>query len=282
MNRAVVVTGANSGIGKALCQQLATEDGCFVFLGSRSADKGAAAIKDIVDQAPAAESKIKLLEIDVTDDASVAAAATAVKDALGDVPLFALVNNAGAGLAHGVTSAQVMAVNWEGPKRVVKSLLPLLHPTEGRVVNVGSGAGSSFVSSLDLKSKSLFCNCPSDVSELDAFVTKSMSNPDFQNDAGVKGPYGLSKACLSAWTMWLAKEHPSITWSCVSPGFIATAMASAYGATKPPSEGTVSTRHCLFNRLEGNGWFYGSDAVRSPYHVMRNPGTPGYDGVPPA
>jgi len=34
-------TGGNSGIGLALCKLLATEHGCYVYLGSRSAEKGA-------------------------------------------------------------------------------------------------------------------------------------------------------------------------------------------------------------------------------------------------
>ena len=36
----VVVTGGNSGIGLALCEQLATENGCYVYMGSRSAERG--------------------------------------------------------------------------------------------------------------------------------------------------------------------------------------------------------------------------------------------------
>jgi carbonyl reductase 1 len=46
------------------------------------------------------------------------------------------------------------------------------------------------------------------------------------------------------------------------------------GATKPAEEGTVSIRHCLFKELKANGLFYGSDALRSPLHFMRNPGEP--------
>jgi len=36
----------------------------------------------------------------------------------------------------------------------------------------------------------------------------------------------------------------------VSPGFIDTAICAGFGATKPPSEGTVSIVHCLFAPLE--------------------------------
>ena len=56
-------------------------------------------------------------------------------------------------------------------------------------------------------------------------------------------------------------------------------MTKGFGATKPPEEGTVSIRHCLFQDWGGgNGWYFGSDAERSPLHFMRNPGEPVYDG----
>ena len=32
-------------------------------------------------------------------------------------------------------------------------------------------------------------------------------------------------------------------------------------------------------RNNGNGWYYGSDGLRSPLHYMRNPGEPPWDGV---
>merc|ERR1712070_91241 len=86
--------------------------------------------------------------------------------------------------------------------------------------------------------------------------------------------YGCSKALLTLHGMVIAKENPNITISTVSPGFIDTAIVKGMGAKKPPEEGTVSIRHCLFNDLAGNGWYFGSDAVRSPLHFMRSPGEP--------
>ena len=50
------------------------------------------------------------------------------------------------------------------------------------------------------------------------------------------------------------------------------------GNKKPVEEGTVSIKHCLFADLDGNGWYYGSDAVRSPLHYMRSPGEPAFTG----
>ena len=39
-------------------------------------------------------------------------------------------------------------------------------------------------------------------------------------------------------------------------------------------------KKCILEELGGNGWYFGSDGVRSPLHFMRNPGEPEYDGTP--
>ena len=89
---------------------------------------------------------------------------------------------------------------------------------------------------------------------------------------------------MTSYTMLLAKQHPALVVSCCTPGFINTKLVpDEWGATKTPDEGTVAIKHCLFQELGGSGWYFGSDAVRSPLHFMRNPGEPEYDGVfPPA
>lgn len=118
--RQVVVTGGNSGIGKALCKQLATEDNCRVFLGSRNAERGAAAVESILSEAPGAN--IELLQIDVTSDASVAAAAADLKGRLSaGSSLFALVNNAGTGFAHNSAADSVLDVNLYGTPQCVSA-----------------------------------------------------------------------------------------------------------------------------------------------------------------
>mgnify|MGYP002051570123 CR=1 FL=1 len=70
------------------------------------------------------------------------AAAASVKDLLGGDALYAIVNNAGCGLSHGVSAEEVFNTNLYGTKRVVDAFLPLLGPTAGRSVSVGSGAGA--------------------------------------------------------------------------------------------------------------------------------------------
>ncbi len=88
----------------------------------------------------------------------------------------------------------------------------------------------------------------------------------------------MSKATMHMYTAFLACIYPNLKISAVSPGFIDTAMTKGFGATLKPEEGTVSIKHCLFNTLNGNGWYYGSDALRSPLNYLRNPGEPEFKG----
>ena len=46
------MTGGNSGIGLALCKLLIKDHSCYVYLGSRDATKGEAAMKTILEEVP--------------------------------------------------------------------------------------------------------------------------------------------------------------------------------------------------------------------------------------
>jgi carbonyl reductase 1 len=94
----VLVTGASSGIGLALCKLLVRDHGCYVYLGSRNADKGQMCLESILQEVPAAKGKIEVVSLDVTDDASVTACVGTLKTK--GVALYGLVNNAGVGLAQ--------------------------------------------------------------------------------------------------------------------------------------------------------------------------------------
>lgn len=130
--RAVLVTGASSGIGRRITERLAA-NGFYVYAGARAkADLDAlGAIRNV-----------QAVRLDVTSAADLAAAvATVTKGGRG---LYGVVNNAGVvGVAPLIEMQDreldfVLGVNLYGPFRVTKAFAPMLLESKGRVVNISS------------------------------------------------------------------------------------------------------------------------------------------------
>lgn len=267
--RRALVTGANKGIGLAIAKAILEEhDDTFVYLGSRDAARGKAAADSL-----GHSGRVAALEIDVTNEASVRAAAKQVTG-----PLYGIVNNAGIGRGE---LADVLQTNVYGIHYVCEAFLPLLDPKEGRIVNVTSASGPNYVSAAAPERKKLLLDRDMTWPRLDAFMKECIAAKE--GDA-----YGLSKACANVYTVALAREHPTLKINACTPGFIATDLtqhyAEAQGKTpaemgmKPPSAGAKAPMFLLFGALEGNGRYYGSDAQRSPLDRYRSPGDPPYTG----
>ena len=134
--RSVVITGASTGIGEACALEL-DRGGFRVFAGVRSEVAG----EKLKAQA---SSRLTPVMIDVTDAASIAAAAEAVGRTLGDAGLAGLVNNAGIAVAGPLEAVPIEAlrqqfeVNVIGQVAVTQVFLPLLRKARGRVVNISS------------------------------------------------------------------------------------------------------------------------------------------------
>ena len=282
----ILVTGGNSGIGLALCTQLVAA-GHRVFLGSRNEARGMAAVQSIGDP------NCSLVVMDVTSPASVAAAAVEVRETLDGQSLYAIVNNAGVGLMHAdITPNDIIDVNLLGAKRVCEAFIPLLQPDGGRIANTSSGAASSYIAGAMMGNPMGAATAAQKMPLISSDVSWAQIEEvvRIEHEAGYSGEpskqhagwcaYGLSKAGLTAYAMLLAHLHPRLVVSSCSPGFINTKMTAGFGAKLEPKDGTKSLKHCLFSELGGNGWYFGSDGVRSPLHVMRNPGEPAYDGRP--
>eukprot|EP00036_Acanthoecidae_sp_10tr_P010337 CAMPEP_0182916336 /NCGR_PEP_ID=MMETSP0105_2-20130417/874_1 /TAXON_ID=81532 ORGANISM="Acanthoeca-like sp., Strain 10tr" /NCGR_SAMPLE_ID=MMETSP0105_2 /ASSEMBLY_ACC=CAM_ASM_000205 /LENGTH=311 /DNA_ID=CAMNT_0025053277 /DNA_START=21 /DNA_END=956 /DNA_ORIENTATION=- len=301
----VMVTGANKGIGLAIVRQL-VDRGCFVFLGSRSPERGAAAKASLKDSG-----NVEVVQIDVTDQASVDAAAAAVKAkcAADGSTLHALVNNAGLAKSFGYDNhadhEETLCVNWHGVVRVTNAFLPLLSGG-GRVVMIGSGAGPSFVAKCTADRKRFFLNPAITVGDIEELVAQISAASAKHAAAGTSpvadfealgvagsGSYGLSKACVSAYAMHLARAHPHLVVNSCTPGFIETDLtrpfADAQGADYrefgllPVDKGAVCPVKLTLDPLavpSGEAWFFGSDSERSPFHKYRSPyKEPPFDGV---
>lgn len=196
-----LITGSNKGLGREAARRLIAE-GHDVWVAARDADMG---------QRAAADLGARFVQLDVTDDASVAAAVTTVGT------LDVLVNNAGITGAHkevpDLTAddlREVFETNVFGPTRVLQAFLPaLLASDNGVVVNVASGLGSQ----------------------------AATHDPDRVENSVVAPAYCSSKSALVMLTTQYAKALPALRINAVDPGYTATDLNGNSG-TQTVTEGT--------------------------------------------
>jgi NAD(P)-dependent dehydrogenase (short-subunit alcohol dehydrogenase family) len=149
---AVVVTGASSGIGEACARRLAGL-GFHVFAGVRRDEDGERLAREIAGVTP--------LRIDVTDQASIAAAAQQVREQT-DGRLAGLVNNAGIAVPAPIEHQPIddfrhqIEVNLIGQVAVTQAFIALLRAARGRLVNVSSIGGKVAVPLLGAYAASKF------------------------------------------------------------------------------------------------------------------------------
>lgn len=133
--RAVLVTGASSGIGRKITELLASQ-GHFVYAGARSP-------ADI--EALSKIRNVQGVRLDVNVDADIAAAVETVRR--GGRGLYGVVNNAGIAIVAPLIHVDekelrgLFDVNVFGPYRVTKAFAPLIIEARGRVVTISSISG---------------------------------------------------------------------------------------------------------------------------------------------
>jgi len=198
-----LVTGANKGIGREVARQLAAK-GFHVFIGARNRSAGRKAADEIAKKG----GKATFLEIDVSDNNSVAAAAREFAKASDHLDV--LVNNAGI-IVDGDDAIleindellrKTLETNALGALRVMRACVPLLAKSKApRVINVSSGGG--------------------------------------QLTGGADGwapAYCISKTALNGVTSQLAAALPKFAVNSVCPGWVRTDMGGQ-SATRSVEEG---------------------------------------------
>jgi 2-hydroxycyclohexanecarboxyl-CoA dehydrogenase len=139
--RTAIVTGAGSGIGRAIAHRLA-EDGLAVAVLDLNGDSADAVAGELRDKGHEA---LAVGDVDVSDRGQVTAAVARVRRELG--PVLVLVNNAGLpGFDAFLTITdelwnRIMAVNLNGPFYCVQAVLPdMIEAGWGRIVNISSSS----------------------------------------------------------------------------------------------------------------------------------------------
>ena len=227
-----LITGANRGLGFATARVLICA-GHTVYLASRDAERGRRAAEQ-----PGA----RPVQLDVTDDATVAAAAKTVE---ADGGLDVLVNNAGVqdemsadGAVIGASDVtadlmrQTFETNVFGMVRVLHAFLPLLsRSTAPVVVNVSSGLAS---------------------------LTR-VTTPETPAYAYPGVAYPASKAAVNMITVQYAKAFPHMKINAVEPGFTKTDLNWNTGRQTVEQGAAVIARIAQFGPDDPTGGYFQAD-----------------------
>lgn len=254
MKRTAVVTGANRGIGLAICQMLA-DKGLHVVLTSREEAKGRAACDALLRE----KRHVSYHPLDVTKSESVAALAEHLKGTYGGLDV--LINNAGVSLEgfNADVARNTLEVNFFGPLRTTDGLLSIMRP-EGRIVMVTSGLGDRSALSGPLAAR--FAH-PETMKrdELIGLMQKFVEDVAAGEHTSAGWPssaYRVSKIGLNALTAIfgreLAGDARGILCNAVCPGWVRTDMGGA-SAPRSVEQGAETP---VFLALLGKGGAQGS------------------------
>ncbi|MBF6228473.1 SDR family oxidoreductase [Nocardia abscessus] len=212
-----LVTGANKGIGYRIAAGLGAL-GWSVGVGARDEQRREAAVEKL----RAAGADAFGVPLDVTDDASVAAAAELIEDRIGRLDV--LVNNAGitGGMPQAPTAVDPATVraavetNVIGVIRVTNAVLPLLRRSASpRIVNMSSTVGSL-----------------------------TLQTTPGRDTGPISAAYTASKTFLNAVTVQYVKElrDTNILINAACPGFTATDLNGFRGVRTPEQGAAIAIR----------------------------------------
>jgi NAD(P)-dependent dehydrogenase (short-subunit alcohol dehydrogenase family) len=217
---AVLITGANRGIGLELARQYAADKADVI--GCCRNPETAEALKELVSSSGG---RVRIMRLDVAEEASIAS----LKDRLGDQPIDILINNAGIVGPEDQSADGIDAEGWMTTLRV-NALAPILialalrdnlkHGSEKKLVAISSGLGST------------------------STATSSGLAP-------IRYAYCSSKAALNNGMHALSRDWAAdgILVGILAPGYVRTDMGGAAATSHPSSISPEESASALIRRI---------------------------------
>ena len=217
MNKTILVTGSNRGIGLAIVAELAKKSDDLILLACRDISSGKEAAKNI-------EGNIKVVELDLDSSESIHKHTSAIQT---EYDIDILINNAGLLDNDSFLEAEpektekVIFVNALAPLELIRLVTPTMAQNGfGRIINMSSGWGS---------------------------FSEGLTGPF---------SYSISKASLNAITLSLSQDLPEcITINSVCPGWVKTRMGGD-SAPRTPEEGAQTAVWLATTDHKYNGKFF--------------------------
>lgn len=227
--QSILVTGANKGIGKEICRQLATKPNTDVILTSRNSERGDQAVSEI---APSVHqsSSISFVLLDVDDEKSIA---DATKQLQGKGPLDAVILNAGIAMRELTEEVvkKTFRTNYFGTMSCLRAFAPLVRDG-GRVVVMSSRCAVWGLQHLSEERQKKFLAEDLTIDGLTALLAEyqtSVARGNSKDEGWPDGAYFMSKVGNSMMTRILAPEYPKLLVNCCTPGFVKTDLTGGRG-----------------------------------------------------
>ena len=227
-DRVILVTGANTGVGRATAEALARR-GARLILACRCAERARSVVETI--EAMPTSAGVEVVEMELSELASVRRGAERIRERAPRID--ALVNNAGVGGTRGLTAdgfELAFGVNYLSHYLLTRMLLPGLERSAARIVHVTSGSHTR-------------------ARELDLARARQRT----RSLTGIP-EYAASKLCTMLFHHELARRLTAATTLTADPGDVASdgwrhvpwpIRPLMTCSMKTPEEGATSSVHCV-------------------------------------
>ncbi|KAI0521626.1 hypothetical protein F5B22DRAFT_661961 [Xylaria bambusicola] len=260
--RVAVVTGVSRGIGRSICQQLATgRTGPLVLYAASRAGK----LPDLGHAPTSPAVEVIPVSLTITEQGSVDAFVARIRAEQGGCDV--LINNAG--VYHYTEHAskdqrqEMYDTNFHGTVRVCQGMIPLMRKG-GRIVNLSSQSGQLLYMAPHLRKLFLEPNATLDqIGELLSTYERHVVAGQAVRRGWPSMAYFPSKAALNAATRIFARDNPDLLINCCCPGWVDTELGGQAGRPpKTPEQGAMIPLHLAFGDINNiSGRYWANDSV---------------------